>query len=188
MIDTLPKLLRERARAAPGEVALREKDYGIWQRVTWADYLGHVRRFCLGLVTLGLGRDDKIAILSENCREWIYAELDNQVYPDGVQIELASGYHHVSLSNFLAVYKIARLNDTPLPADFLKRLEKMYDFDVYGAMPDRRLPGVQDGNYYDVRPALAEAAGISYIELINMILEAAIVRHGLSAGKFVSIA
>ena len=75
MIDTLPKLLRERARAAPGEVALREKDYGIWQRVTWADYLGHVRRFCLGLVTLGLGRDDKIAILSENCREWIYAEL-----------------------------------------------------------------------------------------------------------------
>jgi len=32
----------------------------------------------------------------------------------------------------------------------------------------------------------ADAAGISYIELVNMILEAAIVRHGLSAGKFVS--
>jgi long-chain acyl-CoA synthetase len=56
-------------------VALREKEYGIWQRVTWADYLGHVRRFCLGLVSLGLERGDKIAILSENCREWVYAEL-----------------------------------------------------------------------------------------------------------------
>ena len=56
-------------------MALREKDYGIWQRVTWADYLGHARRFCLGLVSLGLQRDDKIAILSENCREWVYAEL-----------------------------------------------------------------------------------------------------------------
>ena len=31
-----------------------------------------------------------------------------------MQIELASGYHHVSLSNFLAVYKIARLNDRKL--------------------------------------------------------------------------
>jgi hypothetical protein len=91
---------------------------------------------------------------------WIYAELNNQVYPDGVQIELASGYHHVSLGNFLDVFKIARLNDVPLPADFLKRLEKMYDFDVWGAMPDRRLPGVQDGGYYDVRRALREAAAL----------------------------
>lgn len=89
---------------------------------------------------------------------WIYAELDNQVHPDGVQIELASGYHHVTLNNFLQVYRIARLNNVTLPADFLKRLEKMYDFDVYGATPARRLPGVQDGSYYDVRPALREAA------------------------------
>ena len=89
--------------------------------------------------------------------QWIYRELNDQVYPDGVQIELSSDYHHVSLNNFLAVYKIARLNHTDLPADFLKRLEKMYDFDVFGAMPDRRLPGVQDGNYHDVRHALAEA-------------------------------
>ena len=89
--------------------------------------------------------------------KWIYDEMNNQVYPDGVQVELSSGYHHVSLNNFLSVYKIARLNGTELPGDFLKRLEKMYDFDVYGAMPDRRLPGVQDGNYYDVRRALQEA-------------------------------
>jgi hypothetical protein len=94
----------------------------------------------------------------ETASKWIYAELDNQVYPDGVQIELASGYHHVSLTNFLQVYQIARLNDVALPVDFLKRLEKMYDFDVYGAMPSRRLPGVQDGSYYDVRAALREAA------------------------------
>lgn len=91
--------------------------------------------------------------------QWIHRELNDQVYPDGVQIELSSDYHHVSLENFVAVYKIARLNHTDLPADFLKRLEKMYDFDVFGAMPDRRLPGVQDGGYHDVRHALAEAAG-----------------------------
>ncbi|MBI4889546.1 MAG: alginate lyase family protein, partial [Acidobacteria bacterium] len=94
----------------------------------------------------------------ETSSKWIYAELDNQVYPDGVQIELASGYHHVSLLNFLMVFKIARLNGISLPEDFLKRLEKMYDFDVFGATPSRLLPGVQDGGYYDVRKALGEAA------------------------------
>ncbi|HEY7723745.1 MAG TPA: AMP-binding protein [Anaeromyxobacteraceae bacterium] len=72
---TVPGLLRERARRAPGEVALREKDLGIWQRVTWEDYLGHVRRACLGLLSLGVGRGDKVAVLSENCREWLYAEV-----------------------------------------------------------------------------------------------------------------
>jgi hypothetical protein len=94
----------------------------------------------------------------ETAADWIYHELDNQVYPDGVQIELSSGYHHVSQSNFLGVFKIAQLNHVALPADFLKRLEKMYDFDVYGAMPDRDLPGVQDGGYYAVRRTLEEAA------------------------------
>jgi len=94
----------------------------------------------------------------QTAAQWIYAELDNQVYPDGVQFELASGYHHVSLNNFLQVYKIAKLNQAALPADFLQRLEKMYDFDVYGATPARRLPGVQDGGYFDVRPALREGA------------------------------
>ena len=74
--DTLPKLLLLRASEnGRPRVALREKEYGVWQRVTWEGYLGHVRRFCLGLLALGLSRGDKIAILSENCREWLYAEL-----------------------------------------------------------------------------------------------------------------
>ena len=73
--DTLPRQLRERARRDPEAVALREKEFGIWQRVTWADYLAHVRRFALGMVSLGLGPGEKVAVLSENRREWLYAEL-----------------------------------------------------------------------------------------------------------------
>ncbi len=73
--DTLPKLLQERARLHPRAVALREKEFGIWQRVSWEGYLGRVRRFCLGLVALGLRRGEKVAVLSENRREWLYAEL-----------------------------------------------------------------------------------------------------------------
>lgn len=89
--------------------------------------------------------------------QWLYSELNNQVYPDGVQVELSSGYHHVSLNNFLGAYRIAHLNDVTVPADYLQRLQRMYEFDVYGAMPDRRLPAVQDGDYYNVRGPLREA-------------------------------
>ena len=73
--DTLPKLLAERAGLYPQRVALREKQFGIWQRVTWKGYLDHVRRACMGFAALGVSRGDKVAILSENRREWLYAEL-----------------------------------------------------------------------------------------------------------------
>lgn len=73
--DTLPRLLRERARVAPRGVALREKEFGIWRRVSWSGYLRHARRACLGLVALGMRPGDKVAILSENRREWVWAEL-----------------------------------------------------------------------------------------------------------------
>jgi len=100
--DTLPKLLRDRARAAPGALALREKEWGIWQRVTWAEYLGHVRRFALGLVALGVRPGDKVAILSENCREWLWAELGAMsasavgvgVYPTSPAAEVKYVVHH----------------------------------------------------------------------------------------------
>jgi len=77
--DTLPKLLVRNARKfAHGKVALREKEYGLWQSFTWQDYLDHVRYFCLGLVSLGLEKNDKVAIVGDNRPEWVFAELAAQ--------------------------------------------------------------------------------------------------------------
>ncbi|MGD8353415.1 MAG: AMP-binding protein [Pseudomonadota bacterium] len=77
--DTLPKLLVRNARKfASGKVALREKEFGIWQSFTWQEYLEHVRHFCLGLVSLGLKRNDKVAIVGDNRPEWVFAELAAQ--------------------------------------------------------------------------------------------------------------
>jgi len=71
---TLPQFLLKNAREHPTAPALREKEKGIWQEWSWADYLGHVRAFALGLVSLGFGRDDKLAILSDN-RPQVYAAM-----------------------------------------------------------------------------------------------------------------
>ena len=36
--DTMPKVLRHNALTFGDEVALREKEYGIWNTITWRDY------------------------------------------------------------------------------------------------------------------------------------------------------
>lgn len=72
---TLPQIFLERVAEGGDNVALREKDLGIWQRVSWNQYLEHVKLFALGLLKLGFTRGDHLAIISENCREWLYADL-----------------------------------------------------------------------------------------------------------------
>ena len=52
--DTFPKLLRLNACEHGDEVALREKDFGLWRVVTWSDYQSRVRDFALGMLELGL--------------------------------------------------------------------------------------------------------------------------------------
>jgi len=77
--DTLPKLLVRNARNfGDRKVALREKEFGIWQSFTWRQYIDHVRHFCLGLHKLGLEAGDKVAIVGDNRPEWIFAELAAQ--------------------------------------------------------------------------------------------------------------
>ncbi|NOX60468.1 MAG: long-chain fatty acid--CoA ligase [Chloroflexi bacterium] len=77
--ETFPQLLVEKAKQyGHNKVALREKEYGIWQPVTWAEYLEHVKYFCLGLVSLGFEPGDTVAIIGDNRPEWVYAELAAQ--------------------------------------------------------------------------------------------------------------
>jgi long-chain acyl-CoA synthetase len=86
--DTLPKLLCERAaQYGRTKVALREKEFGIWQEFTWEEYLTRVRDFSQGLVSLGLVPGDKVAIIGDNRPEWVMAELAAQA-AGGVSVGL----------------------------------------------------------------------------------------------------
>jgi len=73
--DTYPKLLRLNAKQHGGEIALREKDLGLWRLFTWNDYQARVRDFALGLVELGLGRGNVIGIIGDNRPDWVAAEI-----------------------------------------------------------------------------------------------------------------
>ncbi|HIE17458.1 MAG TPA: long-chain fatty acid--CoA ligase [Dehalococcoidia bacterium] len=73
---TLPKLLKQNYEKYGGKkVAMRVKEFGIWQTYTWKDYYQKVKHFSLGLISLGLEAGDKVAILGENKPQWYWAEL-----------------------------------------------------------------------------------------------------------------
>lgn len=87
--DTVPQLFLKRAAEIPDTVALREKDFGIWNEYTWSDYETAARHAGLGLKALGLQRGDVCSIASEVNKEWMFADLGviciggvtNGVYP-----------------------------------------------------------------------------------------------------------
>ncbi|MGE0098838.1 MAG: long-chain fatty acid--CoA ligase [Hydrogenophaga sp.] len=71
----LPQQLRYWARTRPDDTALRQKTFGVWQAISWSEYERQSRWFGLGLLQLGLQRGQCLAVLGENCKEWVYAEL-----------------------------------------------------------------------------------------------------------------
>ena len=74
-LDTFPKLLAHNADNWPQEVALREKEYGIWNEVTWADYQDTVEQLALGMEALGVRAGDSVALLGSNRPEWVAMEV-----------------------------------------------------------------------------------------------------------------
>lgn len=93
---TIPQLLRERAALHGDGLALREKEYGIWNRYSWRHYYQRARAFALGLLSLGIKPGDRVAIAGEDTPEWFYADLGTQmigaiavgIYPTNPWVEL----------------------------------------------------------------------------------------------------
>ena len=72
---TIPKLFLRKAREHGQRVAMREKEFGIWRPITWAEYLENVRLFAVGLSALGLQPEDKVAMIGDNRPEGLWAEM-----------------------------------------------------------------------------------------------------------------
>ncbi|NWF93955.1 MAG: AMP-binding protein [Syntrophaceae bacterium] len=73
--DTLLGYFQEHVREHPGRVALREKTYGIWRDITWAEYGQKVRQVAMGLISLGLKKGECVSVISENRPEWVYSDF-----------------------------------------------------------------------------------------------------------------
>ena len=65
-LDTFPKILRNNALIYKGKPSVREKEYGIWQTLTWDVFYERALILSKGLKNTGLKRGEKIAIIGDN--------------------------------------------------------------------------------------------------------------------------
>jgi long-chain acyl-CoA synthetase len=68
-------MVRERALATPDAIAMRNKDFGIWQERTWAEFWDEIVIAAHGLIALGIERGDVVSIHSEDRPEWVITDL-----------------------------------------------------------------------------------------------------------------
>ena len=138
-LDTIPKLLARNSKLYSDRVALREKDLGIWQRTTWDEYWDHVCYFALGIKKLGLEKGDKLSILGDNCREWLYADLATQsssavtvgIYPTDVASQVRYILEN-SESSFIVAKDQEQVDKILEVKDSLPRLKKIIVVDMKG--------------------------------------------------------
>ncbi|PYO51615.1 MAG: long-chain fatty acid--CoA ligase [Candidatus Rokuibacteriota bacterium] len=127
-LATLPRLLRRNAQELATRTAIREKDRGIWQSCSWAEYHAQVRDFALGLAALGFKRGDRLSVIGDNRPRLYWAQVAAQclggasvpVYQDSIAKELAFVWNHADVSVIVAedqeqIDKVMALRDQ-LPA------------------------------------------------------------------------
>jgi len=74
MQTTFPRLLQKHASQRPDAPAMREKEYGIWQSLSWADLLAMVQHIAAGLHQAGLRRGEHMVVVGAN-RPRLYATM-----------------------------------------------------------------------------------------------------------------
>ncbi len=74
MQTTFPQLLLQHAKQRPGASAMREKEYGIWQSLSWSDLAAMVEHLAAGLHQAGLRRGEHMVVVGAN-RPRLYATM-----------------------------------------------------------------------------------------------------------------
>ncbi|HWI12541.1 MAG TPA: AMP-binding protein [Burkholderiaceae bacterium] len=74
MPTTFTRLMLDHAAQRPDAAALREKDYGIWQTLSWRALATLVRELACGLADAGLRRGQHLVVIGEN-RPRLYAAM-----------------------------------------------------------------------------------------------------------------
>ena len=72
---TVASLARDWGSSDPARIAMREKDFGIWQEYSWARTWELVLDAAHGLLALGIEVGDRVSIQAEDRPEWVILDL-----------------------------------------------------------------------------------------------------------------
>ena len=73
--ETVASLARQWAKNCPKQIALREKDFGIWQEYTWEKTWDLILDAAHALLALNIQPGDRVSIQSEDRPEWVILDL-----------------------------------------------------------------------------------------------------------------
>lgn len=88
------------------------------------------------------------------------AELDIQVYPDGMQNELTIGYQHTVVENYEDTLEMYRRTGRTAPAYLEEGLGKLYDLYPKAARPDLYCPTMNDSGLHYAPKLLTPALSL----------------------------
>ena len=81
-------------------------------------------------------------------------ESRKQIYPDGMQYELTTGYHEVAVNNYQRMLSVMQAFGITLPSSLLSVMENATNADIKLMMPSGRLPDINDGTPHVVKELL----------------------------------
>ncbi len=86
-------------------------------------------------------------------------ELTTQIYDDGFQCELTTGYQHVVIVTYGGIYRLARHYGMPVSDEYYKGFRKLFTMYPKLMRPDGRTPCTNDGENVSISDRMREALG-----------------------------
>ena len=102
--------------------------------------------YALFIVALALPHTDPCGELAQSSLTELGANLQIDVWPDGVHRECSTDYHHIVLRSFVGVVANASRFGLVLPNGFRERLHRACDFALHVQRPDGTTPSLSDGD------------------------------------------
>jgi long-chain acyl-CoA synthetase len=102
---TIPQLLRWRVKTTGEKVALREKDFGTWNSLTWNQYYDMVRKTGLGLEAIGIKKGDNIVLIGDNVPEMLFIAIGTQAM-GGVSAAIYQTTMHEEIEQLVNYMKV----------------------------------------------------------------------------------
>jgi long-chain acyl-CoA synthetase len=76
--NTVPGILKSTVSTYGDRVSMRHKAYGLWHDISWNAYYRRAGYVGAGLISMGLEKGDCVAIIGDNCPEWVIADMGIQ--------------------------------------------------------------------------------------------------------------
>jgi long-chain acyl-CoA synthetase len=106
--QTIPSLFESCAAAFAENVLVWEKRGPRYEATSYRDMRALVRRFAAGLMSLGLGKGDRVALISEGRKDWVMSEL-GILYSGAVNVPVSVKVEELSDLKFRLAHSGCRM-------------------------------------------------------------------------------